>query len=38
MPDYLSFRVEKAGTLAASANPVTPEKEIHAVVQHVPEE
>jgi hypothetical protein len=38
MPDYLSFRVGKARTLAASANPVTPEKEIDAVVQQVPEE
>jgi len=38
MPDHLSFRIEKARTLAASANPVTPEKEIDAVVQQVPEE
>jgi hypothetical protein len=38
MPDYLSFRVEKARTLTASANPITPEEEIDAVVQQVPEE
>ena len=38
MPDYLSFRLEKARTLAASANPVTPEEEIDAVVEQVPEE
>jgi hypothetical protein len=38
MPDYLPFGGEKARTLAASTNPVTPEKEIDAVVQQVPEE
>jgi hypothetical protein len=38
MPDYLPFGVEKARTLAASANPITPEKEIDAVVQQVAEE
>jgi hypothetical protein len=38
MPDYLSFGVEKARTLAASANPVTKEEEIDAVVEQVPEE
>jgi hypothetical protein len=37
MPDYLSFGLEKARTLAASANPITPEKEIDTVVQQVPE-
>jgi hypothetical protein len=37
MPDYLSFVSEKAGALAASANPITPEKEIETVVQQVPE-
>ncbi len=38
MPDYLPFRVEKARTLATSANPITPEEEIDTVVQQVPEE
>jgi len=38
MPDYRSFRVEKARTLTASANPVTAEEEIDAVVEQVPEE
>jgi hypothetical protein len=37
MPDYVSFGVEKARTLAASANPITPEEEIDAVVEQVPE-
>jgi len=37
MSDYLSFGIEKARTLAASANPVTPEEEIDTVVQQVPE-
>ena len=32
-----SFGVEKARTLAASANPVTPEEEIDTVVQQIPE-
>lgn len=35
--DYLPFGLEKARTLAASANPVTPEKEIDAFVEQVPE-
>jgi hypothetical protein len=38
MADYLSCGIEKARTLAASANPITPEKEIDAVVQQIPEE
>jgi hypothetical protein len=38
MTDYLSFAVEKARILAASANPVTPEEEIDAFVQQVPKE
>jgi len=38
MPDYLSLRVERASTFGASANPVTTEEEIDAVVQQVPEE
>jgi hypothetical protein len=38
MPDYLSLRVERASTFGASENPVTPEEEIDAVVQQVPEE
>jgi len=37
MSDYLSFRIEKARTLAASANPIAPEEEIDTVVQQVPE-
>jgi hypothetical protein len=37
MPDYLSFGLEKARTLAASANPIAPEEEIDAVVEQVPE-
>jgi len=37
MPDYLSFRIKKARTLAASANPIAPEEEIDAVVEQVPE-
>jgi hypothetical protein len=37
MGDYLSFAFEKARTLAASANPITPKKEIDTVVQQVPE-
>jgi hypothetical protein len=37
MADYLSFRVKKARTLAASANPIAPEEQIDAVVQQVPE-
>jgi hypothetical protein len=37
MPDYFSFRLEKAVTLAASANPIAPEEEIDAVVEEVPE-
>jgi hypothetical protein len=37
MPDYLSFGIEKARTLAASANPIAPEEEIDTVVQQVPE-
>jgi hypothetical protein len=36
--NYVSFGIEKARTLAASANPVTPEEEIDAVVEQVPEE
>jgi hypothetical protein len=38
MPDYLSFGVEKARTLASSANPIQPEEEIDTIVQQVPEE
>jgi hypothetical protein len=38
MPDYLSFGFEKARTSATSANPITPEKEVDAVVHQVPEE
>jgi hypothetical protein len=38
MPDYLSFGVKKARRLAASANPFTPEEEIDAVVEQIPEE
>jgi hypothetical protein len=37
MPDYVSFEVEKARTLAASGNPIAPEEEIDTVVQQVPE-
>jgi len=37
MPDYPSFRIKKARTLAASANQIAPEEEIDAVVQQVPE-
>jgi len=37
MPDYLSFRIKKARTLAASANPIAPEEEIDTVVQQVPD-
>jgi hypothetical protein len=38
MPDYVSFDVKKARTMAASANPFTPEEEIDAVVEQIPEE
>jgi hypothetical protein len=37
MLDYLFFGIEKARTLAASANPTAPEEEIDTVVQQVPE-
>jgi hypothetical protein len=37
MLDYLPSGVEKARTLAASANPIAPEEEIDAVVEQVPE-
>jgi hypothetical protein len=36
MPDYLFFGSNKSRTLAASANPITPKKEIDTVVQQVP--
>ena len=36
--NYVSFGIEKVRTSAASANPVTPEEEIDAVVEQVPEE
>jgi hypothetical protein len=38
MPDYVSFDVKKARTMAASANPFTPEEEIDALVEQMPEE
>jgi hypothetical protein len=37
MADYLSCGIEKARTLAASANPIAPAEEIDAVVEQVPE-
>jgi hypothetical protein len=36
-PDYVSFRIKKARTLAASQNPIAPEEEIDTVVQQIPE-
>jgi hypothetical protein len=35
MPDYLFFGFNKSRTLAASADPITPKKEIDTVVQQV---